>query len=144
MGSVRSGCRARVAMNEERESEVRGGLGVERAAEMRFVASLRWFAAQRRGIMALIWFTSSAVRDAAAPLLFVAVVTNSLIGNGFEKKLRGGFRWRNRIFAANAFMSAISKLTVTVVLFLKRRSCILSGLLLNKSFGIFFVYFVSD
>lgn len=102
MGWVRSGSRARALMNRERESEVRGGFAVDRAAEMRIVASLRWFEAHRRGIMSLIWFTSSSVR--AAPLV-AAEVSNSLNGNGGDKKLRDGLRWKKRIFSVTDFMA---------------------------------------
>lgn len=63
---VRSGSEARRLMREERGSEARGGLEVERAAEMRLTASLRWLESHKRGITVLIWFTSSSVRAAAA------------------------------------------------------------------------------
>lgn len=64
MGWVRSGSEEKRLMRDERGSEEREGLAVERAAEMRSVASLRWFASHRRGIMVLIWLTSSSVREA--------------------------------------------------------------------------------
>lgn len=61
---MRSGSEASRLMREETGREARGGLAVDRAAEMSLTASLRWSESHRRGITALIWFTSSSVRAA--------------------------------------------------------------------------------
>lgn len=110
MGWVRSGSRASRFTRVESGSELRGGFAVERAAEMRLMASLRWFEEHRRGMTSLICLTSSSVR---AALLFVEVllsvvvvqVASFLISEG-DEKLRDGFRWKICSFVATDFMAA--------------------------------------
>lgn len=90
-------------MREERASESRGGLAVERAAEMRSAASFRWFESHRRRITALIWFTSSSVR--AGLVVAVVKVLNCLNADSGGKKLRDELRLKKRSFSAADLMA---------------------------------------